>query len=182
MPGFDGFSRKCGSRQRGFTLLELLTVIAIIAIISSMVFGLGRHVSESSRVNRAVAELAALSAILENYRRAHGDFPRTDDSAELLQALVGRRDPLLNSINTRSLVDVATFTLEGGRDPFSEASTRLVDPWGRAYIYAYRSMLPWNNSGYLLFSAGPDGRAAPLLTGGFPNLTAQENYDNLFAN
>jgi general secretion pathway protein G len=154
---------------RGFTLIELLTVIAIIAILSALVFGLGRRMGESGRNGRAVAELAALGAILEDYRRLHGDYPRTNDGARLLQALIGRRDP-------------AAFTFEADRDPFLDEGARLVDPWGRPYAYAYRTPLPWNNPGYLLYSEGPDGRSAPPLAGGFPDQAAPENHDNLYAN
>jgi general secretion pathway protein G len=167
---------------RGFTLIELLTVIAIIAILSALVFGLGRRMGESGRNGRAVAELAALGAILEDYRRLHGDYPRTNDGARLLQALIGRRDPLLNAMNARSLLDPAAFTFEADRDPFLDEGARLVDPWGRPYAYAYRTPLPWNNPGYLLYSEGPDGRSAPPLAGGFPDQAAPENHDNLYAN
>lgn len=168
---------------RGFTLIELLTVIAIIAILSSIVFGLGRRVSEGGRASRAQAELAALSVALEDYRRAHGDYPRTDDAARLLQALIGRRDPLMNSITGRSLLDLAAYTTEDGRDPLADEGARLADPWGRPYRYAYRSLWPWNNPAYVLYSPGPDGVDVPaLLPGGFPDAAAEANHDNLHAN
>jgi len=168
---------------RGFTLIELLTVIAIIAILSSIVFGLGRRVSEGGRTSRAQAELAALSVALEGYRRAHGDYPRTDDAARLLQALIGRRDPLMNSITGRSLLDLAAYTTEDGRDPLADEGARLADPWGRPYRYAYRSLWPWNNPAYVLYSPGPDGVDVPaLLPGGFPDSAAEANHDNLHAN
>ncbi|HRJ47291.1 MAG TPA: type II secretion system protein GspG, partial [Opitutaceae bacterium] len=141
------------------------------------------RVGESSRASRAQAELAALSVALEDYRRAHGDYPRTDDAARLLQALIGRRDPLMNNTTGRSLLDLAAYRTEDGRDPLADEGARLADPWGRPYRYAYRSQLPWNNPAYVLYSPGPDGADAPaLLPGGFPDSAAEANHDNLHAN
>ena len=54
----------CVSAISGFTLLELLAVIAIIAVLSGIVIGAGRRASESGKVARAKAELAALGAAL----------------------------------------------------------------------------------------------------------------------
>lgn len=181
MSGLDGLSGRHSSRGRGFTLIELLAVIAIVAILSSIVFGLGRRVSESGRISRASSELATLSVALEGYRQAHGDYPQTDDAARMLQALIGRRDPLMNPLRSRALLDLAAFTTEAQRDPFIDDGVRLIDPWGHSYLYAYRTVVPWNNASYVLYSAGPDGTAAPaVLAGGYPDLGASENHDNVY--
>lgn len=66
-------------QEGGFTLLELLIVIALVATLSGLLLGGGRHALESGRVARARAELAAWSATLESYRASHGDYPRSLD-------------------------------------------------------------------------------------------------------
>ena len=181
--GRGGALSEAGFLERAFTLLELLAVIAIIAILASLVVGGGRRATEIGRVARTKAELALLAAALANYQRRYGDFPPTNDSARLLQSLIGRRDPLNTAVATRSLIEVAAFSTAEARDPFADVSAVLVDPWGRPYRYAYKTEAPWNNAGYVLYSLGPDGRdAGGLLRGGFADPTPPENADNLCAN
>lgn len=173
-----------GPRRAAFTLLELLAVISIIALLAAIVIGVGRRATETGRTARARTELAALAAALEDYRRAFGDYPQTDDGAQLLQALSGRRGPHDTAIAARSLLEISRFKTTDSRDPFTDSTAVLIDPWDRAYRYLYKvPVAGWTNSSYVLYSSGPDGQASPtLLTGGFPDDTAAGNADNLHAN
>lgn len=65
---------------RGFTLLELLVVIALIALLSGIALGVGRRAVEGGRESRARAELSAWSAALDAFRAARGDFPGSLDA------------------------------------------------------------------------------------------------------
>lgn len=169
--------------RAAFTLLELLAVIAIIAILGTILIGMGRRAVEAGKSARARAELALLAAALDGYQRVHGDYPRTGDAASLLQSLLGRRGPAGAALSGGSLIELARFSPEGARDPHVDAAVRLVDPWGQPYRYAYRSEQPWTNPSYVLYSLGPDGRDfSRLLAGGFPDPAGEGNADNLQAN
>src|SRR5260221_9265122 len=149
--------------RAAFTLLELLAVIALIAVLAGIVIGVGRRAGETGRVARAKAELAALAAALENYQRNYGDFPQTADAGRLLQSLIGRRSPTNAAISARSLIEAARFNTADSRDPFTDPSAVLVDPWSQAYRYTYKTQAPWGNSSYVLYSIGPDGRDSAAL-------------------
>ena len=167
-----------------FTLLELLAVIAIISLLTGLVIGVGRRAFESGRAVRAKAELAALSGALEVYRRTYGDYPQTNDSARLLQSLLGRYDPSDAIITTgRTVIETNRFTTVDGTDPAVNPGAQLADPWGWAYLYVYKTpSTGWTNPGFVLYSAGPDGSDSPaLLTGGFVDPAPQSNTDNLYA-
>lgn len=187
-----------------FTLLELLAVIAIIAVLTGIVIGVGRRATETGRVARAKAELAVLSAALESYKRQHGDYPQTgavpndahasapasaDAPGILFNALAGKRGPrvTLTSLDGRAQVELAKFTLqEPAALPTAgntaQTANAFVDPWGRRYLYAYRTGTAWTNPAYMLWSAGGDGADAGLTAQGFIDVAPVANADNLYAN
>jgi general secretion pathway protein G len=178
-----GSSPVFGKPRASFTLLELLAGIAIIAALSGLAIGMGRRTIQASHIARARAELAVLSAVLEEYHRICGDYPQTADSGRFLQSLIGRRGPRDAAISIRPLIELAKFKTAAGRDAFIDVSATLVDPWGQPYRYAYKTEVPWTNSSYLLYSIGSDASdSAALLPGGFPDSDAIANVDNLYAN
>ena len=59
----------------GFTLLELLTAIAVIAILTTIAIGSVRGAKERANIARARGELAALVTALEDFKRMYGDYP-----------------------------------------------------------------------------------------------------------
>lgn len=179
--------------RRAFTLIELLAVLAIVAILTSIVLGSGRRASEAGKTARAKAELAALSAALESYKLQHGDYPRTSDNATLVQSLIGKLGPTGTPLAFagRIHLEVAKFSfalashpnVAASVDPFATSAALIIDPWGQPYRYTYKSATPWTNPSFILYSAGPDGADAPaLLAGGFPDTAATANADNLYAN
>ena len=164
-----------------FTLVELIAVMAIIALVSGLILASATRTNATARSARARAELTALGAALESYKIVYGDYPRTADAAVLLQSLIGKRGPTQIEIVGKCFVDVASFATSGDLDPFATTSAEVVDPWGQSYRYAYRSSAPWTQTAFVLFSCGPDKLAAALLTGGVIDDSAAENRDNLHA-
>lgn len=162
--------------------MELLAVIGLIAVLAGLVLGSGVRASNAGKAARARAELTTLMAALDAYRQAHGDYPRTDDPARLLQSLIGTRGPDNQPLSGRVLLDVAHFRTLANADPFTDATAVLLDPWERPYGYAYKTQLPWTNPTCVLWSAGPDGATTTmLLAGGFADRSATDNADNLYA-
>jgi prepilin-type N-terminal cleavage/methylation domain-containing protein len=193
-------------RRRAFTLIELLTVIAIIGVLAGITFGVVTGVQNRAAISQARTELAALAAALESYKRQYGDYPQagagvwtglTNNETKLLQGLLGKRGPQGASINGRLFIDVAKFSLSSTLDPLNSANqdgVKLQDPWGRDYFYFYKSA-GWAAPSYMLLSTGPNGLAfgtnatpttANLLnTNGTIKSTAANDAgaaDNIYAN
>lgn len=190
-------------RSSAFTLLELLAVITIIAILVGIVIGVGRRASEAGKTARAKAELAALGAALETYKRTYGDYPRvspdslgtdTGSGQALYAALNGQRGPQPASANfpmrQRVLLEKSRFALAHPAAA-DDAVNALLDPWGNPYRYAYNPGAAWRNSSFVLLSAGPDGSATlPIPADGIIDAAYEAmlsdgrplNLDNIYAN
>lgn len=120
----------------GFTLIEMIVVLAIIAVVAVMIVPnvIGRP--DQARVTVAKTDLRTISAALKVYRLDNGDYPTTQQG---LAALVRR---------PTAAPQPANWSSEG------YLPDEPLDPWGRPY--AYRS--PGENGGFDLLSLGKDGQ------------------------
>src|SRR5713101_853577 len=121
-------------KQQGFTLLEIMLVVTIIALLlGTAIYKLTGNV-EYARDTRVRADIQGISTQLKLYESMNGFFPTTDQG---LQALVVQPDT----------------------DPRPTRWYQLYkdmpkDPWQNNYIYLCPGVK--NPNGYDLYSAGPD--------------------------
>jgi len=123
---------------RGFTLIEIMAVVLIIGLLSTLV-GLAIFPQiDKSRVNTARAQIKMLDAALETYRMDNARFPTTEQG---LEALI------------RESAEARNFQLGG----YLRERRIPVDPWGDEYHY--ESPGQHNSHSYDLWSFGADGTA-----------------------
>lgn len=119
-------------KEKGFTLLELLVVVAIIGLLAGFVAPRYFGQIGKSEVNTAKAQIDALEKALDQYRLDTGKYP----GAELgLKALVQKpaNEPKWNGPYLRKDVP--------------------LDPWGKPYFYK----VPGEKGDFDLVSYGKDG-------------------------
>ena len=61
--------------SNAFTILELLIVISIIIVLAGLILATSGYVQKKGARSRTEAEIAAISAALENYRADNGIYP-----------------------------------------------------------------------------------------------------------
>lgn len=163
-----------------FTLIEVLTVIAIIGLLVSFAIGGLYGAKQRAAIARAKSELAALSQALEDYKRHYGDYPQTGAAAQASQTITGTaligaaqaQSLLFNaltgvygpaSFTTRlsgpTLVDVSKFTLEAALNATTFAIPAGAPP--AKPVVANSFLDPWGNR-YLYYykRASPAGGGA----------------------
>ena len=113
-------TRRTPAPRRGFTLIEMLVVLAILVLIMSMVGPRILGSRDKANVSAAKGQIEMLQASLEHYTLDMNDFPSTEQG---LAALV--EAPADEEAKTK---------WEG---PYINKSTIPKDPWGRDYHYEY---------------------------------------------
>src|SRR5882757_669627 len=120
--------------EAGFTLVEMLVVIAIIGLIMGLIGPRVLNYLSESKVKAAKIQLQSFASALDLYYLDAGRFPST---AEGLAALV-QRTPGVTAWNGPYL--------KGGNVP--------TDPWSHAYVYR----APGEHGPYDIVSFGSDGQ------------------------
>lgn len=72
--------------QRGFTIIELLVVMAVITVLAALILSTSGYVQKKGARSRAEAEIAAMSAACESYKADNGTYPR-DANTDALAAV-----------------------------------------------------------------------------------------------
>ncbi|MGP9567485.1 pilin [Halomonas sp. AOP5-B2-8] len=71
------------SNQRGFTLIELMIVVAIIGVLASFAVPQYQNYVGRAQVGEALSLMSPVKAALSEYRITHGEFPDDNEQAGL---------------------------------------------------------------------------------------------------
>ena len=126
-----------GSADAGFTLLEILVVIAILGLLIGLVAPAVLRQLGGARNSLAKQSIERLGSVMDLYKLDIGSYPSTDQG---LQALVAQPAGVAN-----------------WNGPYVKGDTVPLDPWN--HPYSYRSPSQRSGHDYDLCSGG-DGAAA----------------------
>jgi len=125
-------------KQKGFTLIELMVVITILALLGGIVAPrvIGRL--RQAKPQKAAMDVKSIGTALDMYAADNGEYPTTEQG---LQALITKPTSQPEPLNWSG--------------PYVDP-TDFKDPWGIAYVYTS----PSSREGYdyELYTYGSDGK------------------------
>ena len=122
--------------ERGFTLLELLVVLAILGLLIGLVAPAALRQLGSAKEKIAHQSIERLASVLDMYKLDVGSYPTTDQG---LQALISPPP------------GVSRWS-----GPYVKGDKVPEDPWGRPFLYRSPSQRPGHE--FDLYSLGPTGQ------------------------
>lgn len=121
-------------RPNGYTLVELLVVLAILGLLVALATPRVINYLGSAKTDTARIQIEKLGGVLDLYRLEIGRYPTEQEG---LESLV-ERPPQLDAWN----------------GPYLKNRESLTDPWGRPYGY----QSPGERGDYDLYTLGADGK------------------------
>jgi general secretion pathway protein G len=121
------------NKRSGFTLIELMIVVIIMAALAGMVLPRLLDRADDAKKNISRGEIASITTALKFYKLDNGAFP-------------GQEDGGLKALMTKPK------SAKHWKGPYLEKDAN--DPWGRPYQYKYRG--DHNSTGFDLWSTGLD--------------------------
>ncbi len=142
--------RKCYS-QSGFSLSELLIVVAILVILIGAVVGFGKHLRRQAQGSLCECTIGVLIAAIEQYHDWHGVFPGPANNPGM-STIENLYDQLYSQPKSCALCEQIEKSQKGDTD--GDGKFEFLDPWGEPLDYQY---VPGMMTFPVVESGGPDG-------------------------
>jgi general secretion pathway protein G len=125
------------NNKMGFTLIEIMVVIVILALLAALVGPKLMGRTDDAKITDARVQIKNIETALKLYKLDNGNYPTTEQGLSALVAI-----PTVGVI-PKSFKD-------GG---YLESKKVPKDPWGNDYLY----ISPGEHGDYDLFTYGPSG-------------------------
>jgi general secretion pathway protein G len=128
-------------RNRGFTLVEIMIVLAILVLLLAMVGPRLLKTQEKADQKITVTQIKNVEQALDMYKVDNRTYPTTEEG---LKALLEKPADEARGLNWAG--------------PYLSEESLPIDPWGNAYRYEFPPTQGGSEDEPNIWSAGPDGK------------------------
>jgi prepilin-type N-terminal cleavage/methylation domain-containing protein len=134
-------------KRFGFTIIEMLIVMAVIAILVAIAIPSFRGIQSQAWKTRAEGDTKVVKIALESYYMRHNSFPAATPDTQYQTDCLAESPPILEK--------------------------NLYDPFGSTSTTVYKYALSTNGKYYLVYSVGADSTGAMTISNaGIVSITA----------
>lgn len=166
--------KKVLKNSKGFTLMEVVVVLGIIALLTAIMTPLVLNYMEEARKTKAAADVASIKSAIQQYVNDVRDWPAADNATNAERLYTGDyATDLPTDAGGCASAAANDYALKGyliekpssidawdGKKGWngSYIENDIVDPWGQSYIvYVERFFGDIGTKHAWVLSAGPDG-------------------------
>ncbi len=161
-------------KRSAFTLIELLTVIAIIAILMGLLFPAMNSVKEAARKTQAKNDETQIVTAIKAYYTEYGKYPTNDttdtvystNNNTVIDVLRNMTNGVTgNTLNPRQILFLEAPAVKDPTTPKGGVTSAGVyyDPWG--YTYSLEMDADYNNQITNPYGSSANAGPSPLNTG-----------------
>jgi general secretion pathway protein G len=134
--------KKKAKKGKGFTLVELLVVVAILAILAAALLPKFLGYTDKAREAQIMADLSTMKSVVEIHAAdvGAGNYPTVDEI--VVEDVAGNKTGIFLSKGIN----------------WTEADGGVVDPYGRSYVYAVEGEPGDADQHFIIASPGKDGK------------------------
>ncbi len=146
-------------KRRGFTLIELMVVIAIIIILAAIAIPNYLNMTARARKSRVASDFSALATALESYRTDWNEYPTSPTTGVATNLPDGNLYMELTGTNTATAVATGVNNLKNGKGTTGAGDSSPITYMTGSILTAMNN--PYNTTSPYLYTS-TDGKTWTL--------------------
>jgi prepilin-type N-terminal cleavage/methylation domain-containing protein len=138
-----------GRKNCGFSMLEILTAVAIVSILAMILLGVGKRLKTQADERLAKSTIEILVTAISQYHEFWDEFPDPDDNG--LLPVENLYEQLYDTPDSKRFCEQIQASQIGNTD--GDDYLEFLDPWGEPLDYSYSD----GDSFPVVESGGADG-------------------------
>ncbi|NCY22629.1 prepilin-type N-terminal cleavage/methylation domain-containing protein [bacterium] len=172
------------ARPSGFTLVEILVVVAILALLAGLGNSMIKKGMDNAKKTRAKADMTALIGAIKAYKLEYGKLPFATSDYDPTSGDQGEYKCWYDGTRSKTLIQILSGKSSvnfGGDEPMNPKGVRFLeggkedgeflDPWGNQYVIK----MDLNDSGTVEYYTGTESIGQSVIAISFGKNKKQED-------